>query len=82
MLVLCRRWTLPATLDHSPARLHLHVQPSLHTTHLHVLMQVPVHVALSRGQLHLEQKGEQGLENQRDGQQIKEKGTTGTGASR
>lgn len=34
------------TLNQSPACLHLHVQTTLHAAHLHVLMQVPVHVVL------------------------------------
>lgn len=41
------------TFDEPPAGLHLHVQASLHAAHLHILMQVPVHVALGRGQLQL-----------------------------
>lgn len=40
--------------DEPTAGFHLHVQASLHAAHLHVLMQVPVHVALGCGQLQLE----------------------------
>lgn len=43
-----------ALRDESPAGLHLDVQASLHGAHLHVLVQVAVHVALCRGQLQLE----------------------------
>lgn len=42
-----------ALCDESPAGLHLDVQPSLHGAHLHVLVQVSVHVALSCGQFQL-----------------------------
>lgn len=42
-----------ALRDESPAGLHLNVQASLHGAHLHVLVQVSVHVALRCGQLHL-----------------------------
>lgn len=44
---------VPRLGDESPASLHLHVQASLHAAHLHVLVQVPVHVVLGRGQLQL-----------------------------
>lgn len=40
--------------DEPTAGLHLHVQASLHAAHLHILMQVSVHVALGCGQLQLE----------------------------
>lgn len=43
----------PAAFDHATAGLHLHVQTPLHAAHLHVLVQVPVHVTLGCGQLHL-----------------------------
>lgn len=42
-----------ALRDESPAGFHLDVQASLHGAHLHVLVQVSVHVALRRSQLHL-----------------------------
>lgn len=42
--------------DESPAGLHLDIQPSLHGAHLHVLMQVAVHVALGCGQLQLRRR--------------------------
>lgn len=40
--------------DESPAGLHLDIEASLHRAHLHVLVQVSVHVALGCGQFHLE----------------------------
>ncbi len=43
-------------LDEPPAGLHLYVQPSLHTAHLHVLMQVSVHVILGCGQFQLQEE--------------------------
>lgn len=49
------RRRVPAAFNHPPTRLHLHVQPSLHAAHLHVLVQVTVHVALRSGQLHLQE---------------------------
>lgn len=42
-----------ALRDESPAGLHLNVQASLHGAHLHVLVQVSVHVALCCSQFHL-----------------------------
>ena len=39
--------------DEPAAGLHLHVQAPLHAAHLHVLVQVAVHVALGCGQLQL-----------------------------
>lgn len=45
-----------ALRDESPAGFHLHIQSSLHTAHLHVLMQVSVHVTLSRGQFQLQEE--------------------------
>lgn len=39
--------------NESPAGLHLHIKTPLHRAHLHVLMQVPVHVRLGCGQLQL-----------------------------
>lgn len=42
-----------ALCDESPAGLHLDVQASLHRTHLHVLVQVAVHVALGCSQFQL-----------------------------
>lgn len=47
------RGRVPAAFNHPPARLHLHVQASLHAAHLHVLVQMAVHVTLCRGQFHL-----------------------------
>lgn len=48
------KWSPFSTLrDESPAGLHLDVQASLHGAHLHVLVQVSVHVALCCGQFHL-----------------------------
>lgn len=44
---------LCGALDEPAAGLHLHIQATLHAAHLHVLVQVPVHVALGRGQLQL-----------------------------
>lgn len=49
------RRRVPAAFNHSPTRLHLHVQASLHAAHLHVLVQVAVHVALCCGQFHLKE---------------------------
>lgn len=43
-----------ALCDESPAGLHLNIQASLHRAHLHVLVQVSVHVALGCGQFQLE----------------------------
>ncbi len=45
--------------DESPAGLHLNIQASLHRAHLHVLMQVSVHVTLSCGQFQLESENMQ-----------------------
>ena len=56
----------PAALDHPPAGLHLDVQASLHAAHLHVLVQVAVHVALRCGQFHL-RGAERGTEWGREG---------------
>lgn len=42
--------------DESPAGLHLDVQPSFHGAHLHVFMQVAVHIALGCGQLQLKRR--------------------------
>lgn len=47
------RSPVPRLGDEPPASLHLHVQTSLHAAHLHVFVQVPVHVVLGRGQLQL-----------------------------
>lgn len=44
---VCRAFDEPA------AGLHLHIQASLHAAHLHVLMQVAVHVTFGCGQLQL-----------------------------
>lgn len=41
--------------DEPAAGFHLHVETPLHAAHLHVLVQVPVHVTLGRGQLQLQQ---------------------------
>lgn len=51
------RSPVPRLGDEPPASLHLHVQTSLHAAHLHVFVQVPVHVVLGCGQLQL-QKGD------------------------
>lgn len=47
--------------DEPAAGFHLHVETPLHTAHLHVLMQVSVHVILGCGQFQLER--EQGSKN-------------------
>lgn len=44
---------VPALRDEPPAGLHLHIQASFHGAHLHVFVQVAVHVALGRGQFQL-----------------------------
>ena len=44
---------VPGLGDEPAAGLHLHIQAPLHAAHLHVLMQVAVHVVLGRGQLQL-----------------------------
>lgn len=41
-------------LDEPPAGLHLYIQPSLHTAHLHVFMKMTVHVRLCCGQFQLQ----------------------------
>lgn len=43
-----------ALCDEPPAGLHLNIQASLHRAHLHVLVQVSVHVTLGSGQLQLQ----------------------------
>ncbi len=40
--------------DESPAGFHLHIQPSLHTAHLHVFMKMTIHVRLCCGQFQLQ----------------------------
>lgn len=49
------RGRVPAAFNHPPAGLHLYVQASLHAAHLHVLVQVSVHVTLCCGQFHLKE---------------------------
>lgn len=51
---LCASVPVFALCDESPAGLHLNIQASLHRAHLHVLVQVSVHVALSCGQFQLQ----------------------------
>ena len=54
-------WASPVSSlsDESPAGLHLNIQASLHGAHLHVLVQVSVHVTLCRGQFQLESENTQ-----------------------
>lgn len=50
------RRRVPAPFNHPPTGLHLHVEAPFHAAHLHVLMQVAVHVALCCRQFHLKNK--------------------------
>lgn len=50
---------VPGLGDEPAAGLHLHVQAPLHAAHLHVFVQVAVHVVLGRGQLQLRGAGRQ-----------------------
>lgn len=46
---------LVSTLSYeSPAGFHLHIQSSLHTTHLHILVKMAVHVRLCCGKFQLQ----------------------------
>lgn len=53
------RGRVPATFNHPSAGLHLHVQASLHAAHLHVLVQMSVHIALCCSQFQLESENMQ-----------------------
>lgn len=51
--ISCWSSPVPRLGDEPPASLHLHIQASLHAAHLHVLVEVPVHVIFGCSQFQL-----------------------------